>query len=100
MGKPAAEKKGKRITYDTWTAKFKPLENANGEIMPFETYGGELEVVKFFLKHAPHRIWTEVDGDKGKTGIVEGFHFVNRLRYFITEVPYDPSYFYWVIYED
>jgi hypothetical protein len=33
-------------------------------------------------------VWTYVDGDDG-TYVTNGYHLVNRIGYFITEVPYD-----------
>jgi hypothetical protein len=47
----------------------------------FETYGQELEFVK---SQEPDRIWTLVDVD-GHESIVHGFHFVNRIGYFVLE---------------
>jgi len=32
-------------------------------------------------------VWTWVDGDDG-SWIISGFHYVNRIGYFITEKPY------------
>ena len=34
-----------------------------------------------------------MDGDEG-VYIVNGYHFVNRIQYYITEVPYDPEHSY------
>jgi hypothetical protein len=50
----------------------------------FEIYGAE---VAFVRTQQADKTWTLVDCD-GKCFICEGFHFVNRLGYFITEVPY------------
>jgi hypothetical protein len=37
----------------------------------------------------PNKIWTLVDGEDGQTIIINGWAMVNRIGYFITEVPYD-----------
>lgn len=50
----------------------------------FETYGPELDYVR---QQDPSRIWTLVDGDDGDQYILSGFHFVNRLGYFISTAP-------------
>jgi hypothetical protein len=54
----------------------------------FETYGDEVEFVK---SQSPANIWTYGDGDDGGGYIWNGWHFVNRLGYFITEVPCPPN---------
>jgi hypothetical protein len=84
------------MTYDYWETNFKPIKNtiskyADDDLIHFETYGDEVEFVK--AQHAinPKTIWTEVDGDSG-TYIVAGWHFVNRIHYYITENPWDDEY--------
>lgn len=76
----------KFMTYDYWETNFKPIKNSftkHGEIH-FETYGEEVD----FVKAQPNEnVWTEVDGDSG-TYIVAGYHFVNRIHYYITENPW------------
>jgi hypothetical protein len=50
----------------------------------FETYGKELE----FVRAAPYsHIWTYGDGDDGGTYVWNGYSIVNRIGYFITEIP-------------
>jgi len=76
-----------RITYEKWFEKYHPIKNpldsnASFDGCMFETYGEELE---FVCAQQPLTIWTLVDCD-GKDRIAEGFHYVNRLGYFITEV--------------
>ena len=78
--------------YQGWTAwetKFKPIKNhfrdpQHEEIM-FETYGEELEFVK---AQDPKYVWTNIQGDMSDL-IVAGFAFVNRLHYYVTEVPWE-----------
>lgn len=81
-------------TFEFWLEEFKPItnhldenasfENEEGNGIMFETYGDELAFVK---KQDPRCIWTYGDGDDGGGYIWNGFHIVNRLGYFITEVP-------------
>lgn len=84
----------KFYTYDSWVDTFKPIQNKivnhNDEdlILTFETYGDEVEFVK---QQDPNKIWTEVDGDSG-TYIVAGWHFVNRIHYYITTNPWTDEY--------
>jgi hypothetical protein len=51
----------------------------------FETYGDELEYV---AQQDERHIWTEMDGDNG-VYIVNGFHYVNRIQYYITNKPWN-----------
>jgi hypothetical protein len=72
---------------ERWEEKYKPIKNhidtnACNEGTMFETYGAEY---KFVMQHPIDRVWTLVDCD-GKLYICSGFHFVNRIGYFICEV--------------
>ena len=78
------------LDYDEWVATYKPIpnnivENASFDGMMFETYGAEYDFVK---KADPNHIWMYGDGDDGGSFIWSGWGFVNRLGYFITEVPF------------
>ena len=80
---------------EEWFNTYKPIINHldphasfqtdEGVGYMFETYGDEVEFVK---KQNPNCIWTYGDGDDGGGYIWSGWHFVNRLGYFITEVPF------------
>lgn len=83
----------KFMTYDYWVENFDPIVNTiiddHGEdTLHFETYGDEVEFVK---TQDPYNIWTEVDGDSG-TYIISGYHFVNRIQYYITNKPWADEY--------
>lgn len=73
-----------------WEEKYKPIknhldDNASWDGTMFETYGEELAFVK---AQAPNTIWTYGEEDD-KFYIQAGWHYVNRLGYFITEVPFE-----------
>lgn len=84
-----------RIGFEEWAETYKPIVNTistgasfddgNGGLM-FETYGEELKFVLFSMVKNPRNVWTYIDGDDNPL-IVEGYHLVNRIGYFITEVP-------------
>jgi len=81
------------LDYDEWVATYKPIpnnidKNASFDGMMFETYGDEVAFVK---KTDPNHIWMYGDGDDGGSFIWSGWGFVNRLGYFITEVPCPPD---------
>ena len=80
----------KFMTYDYWLETFKPIKNtiADYRDIAFETYGDE---VKFVCDQDPKKIWTEVDGDYG-TYIIAGYHYVNRMQYYVTEEAWEDEY--------
>lgn len=78
---------------DNWLAKYKPVANhlhsdtgwiINEVAIMFETYDDDLEFVK---QQPDNNVWTWIDGDEG-TVIIAGMAFVNRIGYFVTEVPW------------
>lgn len=83
------------ISWDTFERTYKPIKNhldkyadSNANFHPFETYGEEVEFVK---AQPPENVWTEVQGDCS-TIILAGFHFVNRIHYWVTEEPWETGY--------
>jgi hypothetical protein len=78
------------MDYDDFVATYKPIlnhidTNASFDGMMFETYGDEVEFVK---AQDENRIWMYGDGDDGGSYLWSGWGFVNRIGYFITEVPF------------
>jgi len=79
---------------DQWIAKYKPKKNpfnpnASWEGTLFETYGEEVKHVLDYLDHlGNHHVWTYLETETG-TAISAGWSFVNRIGYFITEVPWE-----------
>lgn len=87
------------MTFDEWFDTYKPIVNhldehasfggdKSGSGTMFETYGDEVAFVK---EQNADCIWTYGDGDDGGSYIWNGWHFVNRIGYFITEVPCPPD---------
>ena len=79
------------ITWDQWVEKYKPIKNHLDKYSHpdtpygmFETFGAEVDYVK---EQDPNKIWTLVDGDCSSL-MLAGWHFVNRIGYYITEVPW------------
>jgi hypothetical protein len=77
------------MNFDEWCATYKPIpnnivEDSSFDGTMFETYGDEVAFVK---KADPAYIWMYGDGDDGGTYLWNGWHIVNRIGYFITEVP-------------
>jgi hypothetical protein len=82
-----------KISFDEWLETFKPVHNHfdryasfqddSGLGIMFETFGIELDFVR---SRDPLKVWTYMDSEDGGTVIVDGYHLVNRIGYFITEV--------------
>lgn len=75
------------MTWSEFVDFFRPIRNIfsnDPDSNMFETYGRELDYVN---AQDPHYVWTYIDSDGGSV-TVEGFHYVNRIGYFVTEVPW------------
>jgi len=73
------------LTFDEWVEKYKPILDDEGCPRAFETYGADFVQVK---THPVNRVWTRLNCD-GSMPIANGWHFVNRDVYFLTEVPFE-----------
>jgi hypothetical protein len=78
------------MDFDEFVETYKPITNhidtnASFDGLMFETYGDEYEFVK---QSHEKNIWMYGDGDDGGSYIWSGWGFVNRIGYFITEVPF------------
>jgi len=70
--------------YESWEQRFRPIENPSSEGNLFETYGNDL---KWVMHADPMCVWTLIDNE-GSLIIVNGFALVNRIGYFLTELPF------------
>lgn len=80
-----------KIKYFDWVEKYKPIR---GSVVfddeRFETYGEDMEKIKAQLKEDHTKVWTEIEGsDDNDLYVVPGYHHVNRMHHFITEVPWE-----------
>ena len=80
------------ITYDTWTATYRPIGEP-GCPRQFDWFDNDLEELRAANQAC---IWTELDN----RDIISGFHFVNRVSYYLTEVPCPDSAFITVFDDD
>lgn len=81
----------KTIDFDKFIACYEPFENHLVNDAPysnymFETYGVELEYVKL---QDEDTVWTIVECDDEEEYIIQGFHYVNRIGYIITQESWD-----------
>jgi hypothetical protein len=77
----------RRLTYDEWVEKYKPIKN---KFEKTTLFGGcafdysEEDQWEFLKKQNPKNVWTMVsEGDD--SFIISGFHWVNRDFYFVTK---------------
>ena len=74
--------------WNAFEEKYKPIKNhlsSDPDEVMFETYGEELEFVK---AQDPKYIWTYLQGDECDL-ICAGYHFVNRIGYHISSIPWE-----------
>jgi hypothetical protein len=74
--------------WDTWAEKYKPKPNKfskQPDELMYETFGQEVEFVQ---AQDPRHVWTYVDGDMSSL-LLAGYHYVNRLGYYVTEIPWE-----------
>ena len=74
------------LEYDEWYDKYKPIETDHGDLMVYETYGKDLEFIQSIIED--NRVWTFVDSGDYSV-ITNGAMFVNRLCFYVTEVPWE-----------
>jgi hypothetical protein len=89
------------MTFEEWEAEFIPMENpfdinSSFEGTMFETFDIQLGFVLGINYSSSQKVWTYVDGDGG-TYIVDGYHLVNRIGYFITQNARPDDQFYEVV---
>lgn len=78
--------KHRRMRWSTWVRDFRPLKtpysDPDVDATMFETYRPDLD----FVRAQPQKnVWTVLDCD-GKLIVADGYHLVNRLGYYVTEV--------------
>lgn len=76
------------LTWEQFQKQFRPQVNHFGSDPSnynYETYGEELEYVR---TKTNNHIWTYTDIELG-SAIYNGYHWVNRISYIITEVPWE-----------
>lgn len=79
------------MTFEEWYEKYKPIKNwlrKDEDTETFETFGVEVGVVLGVNRFNEKQVWTLIDGDEGMW-VTNGYHLVNRVGYFITEIPYE-----------
>lgn len=75
------------ITWEEWETTYRPAPNPEStDIGYWQAYYDDLFDIPGDVDQ--HYIWTMIDGDGMYAHIVSGIHIINRLGYFVTEVPW------------
>lgn len=74
------------LEYDEWFDKYKPITTDHGDIRIYETFGADLEFIQSITDD--NRVWTWIDSGDYSV-IANGAFFVNRLCFYVTEVPWE-----------
>lgn len=73
------------MTYDEWDDRFRPIPYGDDELVLHERINRRLQAA-----HRERRLWTLVEGStEDACFIIEGLHFVNRIGYVMTRIPYE-----------
>jgi hypothetical protein len=76
----------REIEIDDWYDTYKPILTDHGDLRVYETYGTDLEFIESIIED--NRVWTFIDGSDYSV-ITNGMFFVNRLNYYVTEIPWE-----------
>jgi hypothetical protein len=71
------------LSYEEWMMKYRPELDIDGSAKMYETYGDDYD---YIADVDNEHLWTWVDGGDYSV-IANGFHFVNRLGYYVCTVP-------------
>lgn len=75
-----------KLDYFDWEEQFRPLSKPGTDHIAFDTHYD----ADFISQQPADRIWTLVDcPESNDCVILNGWHWVNRLEYYVTEVPFN-----------
>ena len=80
-----------KMSFEEWQDKYKPITNfmrTKEDTDLFETYGEEVAFVRGVSMFSERHVWTLIEGDTG-LWVTNGYHYVNRLNYFVTKEPFE-----------
>lgn len=75
------------MTYDEFHENYRPTD---------EFFSDGVKALKRATNQDYHYVWTVVDTEGRYTAVSNGLHWVNRLEYIITEVPWEDENEIWV----
>lgn len=76
------------MTYEEWFEAFRPMKNPVNPDAPYDGYlvNTNANEMAWLAEHNRAKVWTLLESE-GAVYISEGWRFINRLGYFVTEVP-------------
>lgn len=85
-----------KITYDEFFERYKPTKNhleidRGWDGCLYETFGEELKYI-IETQHNSHVVWTMIEDDD-KFITIPGFWRINRMGYFVTQIPWSSDEF-------
>ena len=69
------------INLEQWIEEYKPIF-VGEELKDFDLFKDELQQISNYF------IWTEISCENEEFYIIPGFHWVNKFRVFVTEIPW------------
>lgn len=75
------------LTYEEWIEQYKPHLDSDGNPLAYETYGDDYDYIADIDNEY---VWTWTDGGDYSV-ITNGFSYVNRLNYYVCNVPCDTN---------
>ena len=79
----------RQISWQEFVDEFQPVKNQFDKDAAYDGYMFQTDdiCIPNMLKFTPACLWTLLS-EGNETWIANGYHFVNRLGYFITEIPF------------
>ncbi len=76
-----------QMSEEEWIEKFKPIKpDPDQDTFEFDTHG-DWDKMQEYRKKNVYCVWTLIDGGGSDLFINQGTHMVNRMAYFVTEIP-------------
>lgn len=72
------------LSEDDFYTQFKPIPNPRDG---GDFWDHDLDIREYQAAN-PFHVWTAVDGDNGNTVVLNGYHWVNRFAFMVTEFPW------------
>ena len=77
-----------QLDYFDWVGQFKPISKPGTDHIAFDTHDDH----NFLCTIPNNRIWTLVDcPETGDCVIVNGYWRINRLEYYVSELPHNEN---------
>lgn len=88
----------KELDFETWEEKYKPIinpfltleEQKADDTTQFRFNYSTIEENDYLKDNiGSGKLWTVVEGDRDSIYLLSGFHRINRMYHFVTQIPFD-----------